>query len=75
MGGLTTTKKKQQLFLVWFSHHEIILKFLVLSLLGDYIKGNTVEKDFQILIKLNFINIYTIVREKDWTKISNRSIY
>ena len=28
---------------------------LVLSLLSDHIQGNTVEKDFQILIKLNFI--------------------
>ena len=30
---------------------------LVLSLLSDYTQGNTAEKDFQILIKSNFINI------------------
>ena len=41
----------------------------VLSLLSDHIQGNTVEKNFQILIKLNFIHIYTIVREKDWIDI------
>ena len=37
----------------------------VLSLRSDHIQGNTVEKDFQILIKLNFIYCYTIVRGKD----------
>ena len=37
----------------------------MLSLLSDHIQGNTVEKDFQILIKLNFTNIYTILR-KEW---------
>ena len=42
---------------------------LVLSLLSDHIQGNSVEKDFQIFIKLNFINIHTIVRGKGWTKI------
>ena len=36
---------------------------LVLSL-----QGNTVEKDFQILIKLNFIDIYTIVRGEKMNK-------
>ena len=38
---------------------------LVISILRDHIQGNTVEKDFHILIELNFINfIYTKVREK-----------
>ena len=59
MGGLT---QKPTFFLVLFSHHETASEFfmklksygLVLSLLCDHIQGNTVEKDFQILIKLNF---------------------
>ena len=64
--------QKTDFFLV--SCHETTSKFfmkpkpfgLVLSLLSDYyIQGNTVEKDFQILIKLNFINIYTIMRGRD----------
>ena len=66
MGSLT----EKLTFSVLSSHHETTLKFfmrpksfsLVLSLLSDYIQGNTVDKKFQILIKLNFINIYTIVR-------------
>ena len=37
---------------------------ITLSLLSDHIQGNSVEKDFQILVKLNFINIYTIVSGK-----------
>ena len=65
MGGLT---EKKQLFLVSSSHRETALKFftkpksfgLVLSLLSDHIQGNMVEKDFQILIKFDFINIYNI---------------
>ena len=63
----------KQIFSVSSSHHETTSKFfmkpksfgLVLSQLSDHIQGNTVEKDFQILIKLNFINIYSIVRGKD----------
>ena len=58
-------------------HRETGLEFftklkplgLVLSLLSDHIQRKTVEKDFQILIKLNFINIYSNVWGKDWTKI------
>ena len=42
---------------------------LMLSLLSDHIQENTVEKDFQILIKSNFIYIYIIIRGKDKTKI------
>ena len=42
---------------------------LVLSLMSDNIQGNIVEKDFQVLIELNFIKIYTNRRGKDWTKI------
>ena len=38
---------------------------LVLSLPSDNIQGNTVEKDFQILIKFNFIKIYTIEQKYD----------
>ena len=66
-------KKKKKKF--WFHLHTMKLqkKFfrkpksfsLVLSLLSDHIQGNTVEKDFQILIKFKFINIYKIVRGKD----------
>ena len=56
------TKKND--FFSWFYLHTVKP-----PLLSDNIQGNTVEKDFQILSKLNFINIYTIVRGKDWTKI------
>ena len=30
----------------------------------DPIQGNTVEKDYQILIELNFMNIYTVIYSK-----------
>ena len=68
MGGLT-----KKLFSVLSSYHETASKSftklklfsLVLTLLSDQIQGNIVEKDFQILIKSNFINIYTIVRGTD----------
>ena len=38
---------------------------LVLTLLSEHIEENAVEKDFQILIKLNFSHIYTNIKGKD----------
>ena len=57
------------LYKLFFStHHETALKFffftklkslgLVLSLLSDHIQRNSVDKDFQILIKLNYHHIH-----------------
>ena len=72
MGSLTKKKKKQKkktifggfIFTPW--NHRIFLTKLklfnsVLLLMSDHIQGNTVEKDFQIWIKSNFTNTYTIV--------------
>ena len=42
---------------------------LVLSLLSNYIQGNTVEKDFQILIKLNLSTFIPLEEEKNRTKM------
>ena len=68
MGSFTEEKKKATFFRFHFPT-ETVLKFmkpklfsLVQLLLSDHILGNTVEKDFQ------FINIYTLVRGKDWKK-------
>ena len=67
---------KKNTLSVSFSHRETILKFfmepkpfsLVLSLLREHIQGNIVEKEFMILIELNFISINTIVRRKRFNK-------
>ena len=70
MGGLT----EKLTFSVSSLYHETTLKFFTKPksfslVLSDHIQENTVEKDFQILIKSNFISIYSIVRRKDGTKI------
>ena len=58
--------------LVSSSYHETTLKFFMKLKLFDLVLSLSehiqVEKDFQILIKLNFINIYTIVRGKRLNK-------
>ena len=70
---------EQPTFSVSSSHRETALKSftkpksfsLMVYLLGDYIQENTFDKDFQILIKLNFINIHTILRGKIDQKCDN----
>ena len=76
MGGLNQKSWLMGFLLHSVKLHRIFFKKpksvgLVLSLLGDHIPGNTVEKDFPILIKSNFINIYTIERGKYEKKHKN----
>ena len=72
IGGLTEKPTFCFIFTPW-NCIEFFMKLKsfgwVQSLPSDNIQENTVEKDFQILIRLYFINLYTNIRGKDWAEL------